>query len=299
MAVVYYNSENSSSGTPPSEQNLKLLYVCKAETIIPTAMHAHENHLELQYISGGAAHIRIDGRTYLVRKGDVVVYNAGVLHDECADLERGMSFYNFAVKNFNAPLLPGNHLLSNDTKPVLHTGNMSATVESIFREIFEQVSQKKFHADTICHHLLNALLTILSAQVPHEKITFQEEFDESFRRCKDFIDEHFTENISVEEMSKIANMSVSGFAHCFKKIFGLAPGQYLIRLKLGRAQKLLVGTNKNITEISMALGYDNVSHFNNQFKKFVGTSPRNYRKLWVGNEQFKNLHHIYDDVLKD
>ena len=297
MAVIYYNSKNFSEN-PLNEQNLKLLYVCQADTIIPTAMHAHEKHLELQYISGGAAHIKIDGRTYLARKGDVVVYNAGVLHDECADLERGMSFYNFGVKNFNAPLLPDNHLLPNDVKPVLHTGKMSATVESIFREIFEQVSQKKFHAGAICHHLLNALLIILSAQVPHEKI-IQDEFDESFRRCKDFIDEHFTENISVEEMSRIANMSVSGFAHCFKKFFGLAPGQYLIRLKLGRAQKLLIGTDKNITEISMALGYDNVSHFNNQFKKFVGTSPRNYRKLWVGNEQFKNLHHIYNEVLKD
>ena len=296
MAVVYYNSENFSEN-PLNEQNLKLLYVCQAETIIPTAMHAHENHLELQYIGGGAAQIKIDGRTYLARKGDVVVYNAGVLHDECADSERGMSFYNFAVKNFSAPLLPDNHLLANDVKPVLHTGKMSATVESIFREIFEQVSQKKVHAGAICHHLLNSLLVILSAQVPHEKI-FRDEFDESFSRCKDFIDEHFTENISVEEMSRIANMSVSGFAHSFKKFFGLAPGQYLIRLKLGRAQKLLIGTDKNITEISMALGYDNVSHFNNQFKKFVGTSPKNYRKLWVGNEQFKNLHHIYNE-LKD
>ena len=39
--------------------------------------------------------------------------------------------------------------------------------------------------------------------------------------------------------------------------------------------------------------------FNNQFKKFVGASPQNYRKLWVGNEQFKNLNHIYNSLMNN
>lgn len=296
MAVVYYNNQNPS-GNSVVEQNLKLLYVCKAETIIPTAMHAHKNHLELQFISGGKADIRIGGHVYHVQKGDVVIYNAGVLHDECPDLKCGISFYNCAVKNFHAPCLPENIFLSHDVKPVLHTEKMSGVVETIFRELFEQVSQKKFCSAEICHHLLNALLVILSNQIPHEKIIRRDKFDASFRKCKEFIDEHFAENISVVQMSEIANMSVSGFSHHFKKIFGLSPGQYLIRLKIGMAQKLLIGTDKSITEIGMELGYDNVSHFNNQFKKFVGASPQNYRKLWVGNEQFKNLNHIYNEVM--
>lgn len=297
MAVVYYNQNPANDSV--IEQDLKLLYVCKAETIIPTAMHAHDNHLELQYISGGKARIRVGGHVYEVQKGDVVVYNAGALHDECADLSHGVSFYNCGIKNFRLPSLPENHFLPHDTKPILHTGKMSAIVEAIFRELFEQVSQKKFCSGTICHHLLNVLSIILLNQIPHEKIIRRDKFNLSLKKCKEFIDEHFTENISATEMSKIANMSVSGFSHHFKKIFGLAPGQYLIRLKIGMAQKLLIGTDKNITEISMELGYDNVSHFNNQFKKFVGTSPQNYRKLWVGNEQFKNLNHICNEVMNN
>lgn len=297
MAVVYYNNQNFSDN-PVAEQKLKLLYVCQAETIIPTAMHAHDNLLELQYISGGKALIRIDGHAYQVQRGDVVIYNAGVLHDECADSNFGMSFYNCAIKNFKLPVLPENHLLPHDVKPILHTQNKANYVETIFRELFEQVSQKKIFSGAICHYLLNALLIILMEQIPHEKTARRDKFDESFRRCKEFIDEHFTENISVEQMSQIANMSVSGFSHHFKKILGLAPCQYIIRLKIGMGQKLLIGTDKSITEISMELGYDNVSHFNNQFKKFVGTSPRSYRKLWVGNEQFRNLNHIYNELMK-
>lgn len=300
MAVVYYNSEKSTD-TPVSEKIFQLLYVCRAdyeETIIPTAMHAHTSHLEIQYISGGKAQIRIGGHLYEAQKGDVVIYNAGVMHDECADPVSGMTFYNCGIKNLKLPNLPEGHLLSCDVKPVLHAGNMSDDIRAIFNLLFEQVSAKKICAAFICYNLLNALLSILINQLPKEKLIQRKKSDASFQKCKAFIDEHFTENISVEELSKIANMSVSGFSHQFKKIFGLAPIQYLIRLKIGLGQKLLITTDKSVTEISMSLGYDNVSHFNSQFKNFVGTSPRNYRKLWLGNEQFHNLNHIYNELMK-
>lgn len=300
MAVVYYNSEKFF-GNPLAEQKIKLLYVCQADsekTVIPTATHSHADNLEIQYISSGKAHIRIGGHAYQAQKGDVIIYNADVLHDECADPEYGMSFYNCGLKNFQLQCLPENHLLPLDVKPILHTGDMANNIEAIFHALFEQVSQKKIEAGAICYHLLNALLIMLLKQVPHEKIVQCNKMDASFQRCKEFLDENFTENISIEQMSEIANMSVSGFSHYFKKLLGLSPLQYLIQRKIGLAQKFLIATDKSITEISMDLGYDNVSHFNNQFKKFVGTSPQNYRKLWVGNEQFKKLNHICSDLMK-
>ena len=300
MAVVYYNSERAEN-ISVSEKKFQLLYVCHADyedTIIPTAMHAHKNHLEIQYISGGKAHIRIGGHAYEVQKGDVIIYNAGIIHDERADPVSGMAFYNCGIKDLQLPYLPEGHLLAHDVKPVLHAGDMLDNIQAIFQIIFEQVSEKKDGSASVCYHLLNALLGILIKQLPQEKMIQRNKIDESFQKCKTFIDEHFTENISAEELSKIANMSVSGFSHQFKKIFGLAPIQYLIRLKIGLGQKLLITTNKSVTEISMSLGYDNVSHFNNQFKKYVGTSPQNYRKLWLGNEQFQNLNHIYNELMK-
>lgn len=119
MAVVYYNSEKISD-KPALEQKIQLLYVCRAdntETVIPTATHAHTDHLEIQYISGGRAQIRIGGHSYSVQKGDVIIYNAGVMHSECADPECGMSFYNCGIKNFRLPCLPEGHLLAHDVKP--------------------------------------------------------------------------------------------------------------------------------------------------------------------------------------
>ena len=301
MAVIFYNHDGLDKKNSSESRAIKILYACRAENetaIVPTSFHAHENNLELQYIFGGQAGIIIANHLYNVRKGDVVVYNAGVLHDECPDAELGFSFYNCGVKNFQREGLPENHLLPEDISPVLHTGEMSNCVQTIFRELVEQISRKKNSASTVCTNLLNALLTILIEQIPHEKNLRGGNFDISFLRCKEFIDNHFTETISIEQLSQIANMSVSGFSHNFKRVLGIAPLQYLTRLRIGLAQKILITTDKSIADVATGVGYDNISHFNNQFKKFVGTSPKNYRKLWVGNEQFKNLNHIYDSLMK-
>ena len=302
MAVVYYNRGGfERQCVMNSGEQMKILYVSRAEnetSIVPTSFHAHEKNLELQYIFGGSASIRIGNHVYTVHKGDVVVYNAGVLHDECPAPDCGVSFFNCGVMNVKVADLPENHLLPADVKPVLHAGEMSDCVQMIFRELVEQISRKKISGAAVCSNLLNALLIILAEQIPHEKILRGGKFDRSFLKCKEFIDEHFTETISVEQLSAIAAMSVSGFSHHFKKTMGIAPLQYLTRLRIGLAQKLLISTDKSIAEVSTEAGYDNISHFNNQFKKFVGTSPQNYRKLWVGNEQFKNLNHIYDALMR-
>jgi len=300
MAVVYYNRGELDKNA--DNQTIKILYVSRAENetaAVPTSFHAHEKNLELQYIFGGRATIVIGNHVYNVKRGDVVVYNAGVLHDERPDAELGVSFYNCGIKNFRVEGLPENHLLPEDISPVLHTAEMSDCVQMIFRELVEQISLKKFSGASVCRHLINALLTILIEQIPHEKNMRGGKFEKSFLECKEFIDEHFTETITIEQLSQIANMSISGFSHQFKKTLGIAPFQYLTRLRIGLAQKMLISTDKTIADVATAVGYDNISHFNNQFKKIVGTSPQNYRKLWVGNEQFKNLNHIYDSLMKN
>ena len=99
------------------------------------------------------------------------------------------------------------------------------------------------------------------------------------------------EELSVDDLSARVHMSTSGLAHQFKKRFGFAPIQYIIR-RIGEAQTLLVTTDLSITEVSARIGYDNISYFNNQFKKFTGLSPQSYRKYKVGMNQYKQLGEI-------
>jgi AraC-like DNA-binding protein len=116
--------------------------------------------------------------------------------------------------------------------------------------------------------------------------------DKLFIQIKDYIDQHYTEEFTMEKLSQEVHMSTSNLTHQFKKRTGFSPVQYIIRRRIGRAQSLLISSDMSITDVSAEVGYDNLSYFNNQFKKIVGMSPQVYRKYRVGDNQYKRLNQI-------
>lgn len=90
-------------------------------------------------------------------------------------------------------------------------------------------------------------------------------------------------NHTISYYSKLVNMSQSHFAHCFKKKFGVSPIQYQKCIILNKAKDLL-NTSMSINEISLELGYNDVSIFSKAFKKATGLSPLNYRKKFSKND---------------
>lgn len=264
----------------------------------PTAVHCHEHNLELQYICGGRGSIRIGRRLYEVEQGDVLVYNQGKLHDESADPKEGLRFYNCGVKGLSLPNLPDNFLIAKDVSPRIHAGTAAPMVENLFRLLYTEVNENLPRNGEITHTVLMALIEILLYQLPHERQQPAREKDQLLIACKDYIDGHFMEELTVEALAERSHMSVSGFAHQFKKFFGFPPIQYIIRRRIGEAQTLLMTSDLSITEVSVRVGYDNISYFNNQFKRFAGMSPQNYRKAKVGEHQFKKLNQLASNIHK-
>ena len=165
-------------------------------------------------------------------------------------------------------------------------------IEALFRLLYIEVDRNLPKNDEITQAVLRALVEIILYQLPREKQPPSKEKERLLIDCKDYIDCHFTEELTVEKLAERSHMSVSGFAHQFKKIFGFPPIQYIIRRRIGQAQTLLITTDLSITEVSVRVGYDNISYFNNQFKRFAGMSPQSYRKYKVGERQFKNLNKL-------
>ncbi|WKN44868.1 AraC family transcriptional regulator [Tunicatimonas pelagia] len=88
-----------------------------------------------------------------------------------------------------------------------------------------------------------------------------------------FADQH----ISLDEISAQANMSSAGFCRFFKKHFSKTFTSFLNEVRVGHACKLIQQTDHTIAEIAFASGYNQLTHFNRQFKRVVGYSPRAYR----------------------
>lgn len=97
------------------------------------------------------------------------------------------------------------------------------------------------------------------------------------KKAKEYIREHQAEKISLGNVAKAVNMSAFYFCKMFKKAAGINFTDYLTRVRIERAQNLLLNPNLRISEIGFEVGFQSLTHFNRVFKKIAGQSPTDYR----------------------
>jgi len=101
---------------------------------------------------------------------------------------------------------------------------------------------------------------------------------DALRDAKHYMDTNYQELIRLQDLATIAGLSVSHFCAEFKRRFGIAPIQYLIRIRIQRACDLLNDRNLRIGEIAAMVGYEDTYHFSKLFKKHCHISPQEMRR---------------------
>ena len=95
---------------------------------------------------------------------------------------------------------------------------------------------------------------------------------------KQYIDLHYQENITLDELSRLTYVNKYYLVHAFKKYIGLSPINYLISKRVEEAKVLLETTNYSVSQISDIVGFSSQSYFSQVFKKTMGTTPFEIRK---------------------
>jgi AraC-like DNA-binding protein len=98
------------------------------------------------------------------------------------------------------------------------------------------------------------------------------------RDLLEYIENKYYEQISMKKAAKMVCMSDSHFCRFFKSTMGKSFTEYVNFVRLKESEKLLISTNKSITEIAMEVGYSSVGYFDRFFKKEKGISPLLYKK---------------------
>ena len=93
-----------------------------------------------------------------------------------------------------------------------------------------------------------------------------------------FMSLHLSESLSVSDMAARAGLSASRFSQVFRNRFGRPPHQFLLHLRVQRAQDLLHHTGLTMREISAQCGFSDVPHFAKTFKRLSGQTPGSYRQ---------------------
>ena len=102
-------------------------------------------------------------------------------------------------------------------------------------------------------------------------------------KVKEFIAQHYTEEIKLDDLAGLVAMSPSAFSRFFKQYTGRGPVDYIIDVRMGVAARMLVDTTTSVSEICYACGFNNLSNFTRTFKARRGYTPRDFRALFTKN----------------
>ena len=156
------------------ENQPKLLYVSEIRpdaSAHPRVMHAHEDFVELILICSGSSEYLIHDKKVIIKPGDLLVYNAGVVHDEVSGPDMEVGSYCIAVGGLHMPGLRENALIPDDAGYVFPTGKYFADLHCLFEMMFRTLSAGEPNAELFCSSLMHALLMSVLTAVSYTHLT--------------------------------------------------------------------------------------------------------------------------------
>ena len=258
----------------------ELVHVCDISDVNHWVrpLHLHENVTEILFIREGKGSFIIGGRAIDGKKGDIIISNCGVLHDERSSIDHPLITYVCGINNFQIEGLPHNWLIDEKVLPVIHSDRYYTIFKDLFELMVNEVARKTPGTEETCQYVMCVIVSLIT-RITHKQLDAEEdEIRALVLEIKDYLDRHYINEINLTEMAASLYINPFYLIHVFKKETGFSPKQYVINRRIGEAQNMLINTNKTFAEISKLVGYDNSNYFNHLFKKIIGVSPGKFRK---------------------
>lgn len=125
--------------------------------------------------------------------------------------------------------------------------------------------------------------------VKNENASSDSEMERKLKTVIAFIQEHYTEDMSIGEIARVCHFSQAHFMNFFKKFAGMTCVEYINHYRLSRAAETLVTTDLPVMETALENGFHNISYFNKLFRREFGATPREYRRAAVGMGREESL----------
>ncbi len=236
--------------------------------------------------------VTVGGGVLTLYPGDVLIIASGELHSIRAPESGARYILNYTAERFNS-IQDLNFLFSMMSPYYLVRVNQSPQLAGSLMAVLEQVRGEYFgdhpYRDGEIYSLMLHFFVLLGRESDGREViegaspSKQQEYDRLFRGICNYIREHCTENLSLEQISEHAGFSKYHFARLFKEFTGSTCHDYLTLCRIRWAQNLLADFSLSITEISMRSGFNSLATFNRSFKQQLGCTPSEYRKLNDGD----------------
>ena len=220
-------------------------------------------------LESGKLDVNIPGKELTVYPGQILLINCYEPHSYKAHEKTTISWIHFDGKMctdfYNAvQSSKGNVLTPQNLQSI--KSNFSRIL-SAMKDTRHECSEGEY--SIMIHTLLNQLISSENTEIIGN--------NENFQRVLSYINEHFTENISLDDLAGVAGLTTYYFLRTFKKKTGVTPHRFIIDTRLSSAKYYLSSTDMSIIEIAEKVGFNDESSFCQSFKKKNGTTPLKYR----------------------
>lgn len=182
-----------------------------------------------------------------------------LLTDICMNGQDGLFLMNWTFKNFPETkiIAISGHQDFNYILQAMRSGAMDYLVKPINPERLNSLLEK-------ATHLIGE----------HAKAT---QFD-VFEEIKGYLEKNYDKLVNLDELAKRFEMNSSYVSRRFKQKFGMGVVDFITTIRIRKAKEFLAATDARITDVAIAVGYDDEKYFSRVFSKSVGMSPNAWRK---------------------
>ncbi|NCI48197.1 AraC family transcriptional regulator [Sediminibacterium soli] len=231
----------------------------------------------LFYCVDGHGWYQIGRQRYEVGPNEYFILPQHTEHAYGSDPDRPWSIYWIHFGGDSLPQLNQVQAVQKHFKPfyIRNNGDILALFSKIYKTLELGYSIDNLLFTNMC---LSQFLTLFVYNSRHYESAGTDKLD-----CVDsailYMQEHISENLCLNELSKQYNYSVSRFSNLFKQKTGYAPIDYFVQMKMQKACQHLDFSTRPVKDIAFSMGFDDPYYFSKRFRTVIGMSPKKYRSM--------------------
>jgi AraC-like DNA-binding protein len=247
--------------------------------------------MEITLIQDGTSDYKVGQEVFKANAGDIILIPPYCTHSACeipgkTMISDSMVFHldylgannqDLSASNYLRPMAEGQLQM----QEVIRNCDAGYTEikETFLRALDCFKNKPPFYEMLLKENLLHILILLFSNGYIRESgdSHITSENRRHIKSALEYINDHYSEKISIAEMAQLAGFSENYFMSLFRQYVGMSCIQYVNHYRIQKAAHALEETTKSVSEIAMIHGFDNISYFNLQFRRTFGMTPREFR----------------------
>ena len=254
--------------------------------------------IEIMIINHGEANLITDDKEVRLKAGQGILINHNVMHSlQPVDARADCSLYSVIFHpsflfGYGNTVMSGKYLVPVLSSPVFkimlldENDPFSEKLMDIVNSVIAAHMTKKYGFELIvksclCQFWIHLLEHIIPQNVSTTKQTVLSLDEVRVKEAILYIENHYSEHISLSQLADFVHISKSECCRCFKRTLQLTPIEYLMKYRIFKAATMLQCNDPvaaSISGLAFSVGFNNVSYFNKIFKQYLKCTPREYKK---------------------